>query len=84
MKGQNNHAIVDPMPDGAGLPDEADENRYGGNYTFAEEGTYRVIFYAKDRQGLNARPVSVEFAVDPSEVLMGTEGYQLYLPMIKR
>jgi len=40
---------------------------------FDEEGIYRVVFYAQDRQGLQAQPVAI--------ILRGS---QLYLPFVVR
>jgi len=47
--------ILDPQPNLTGTLSQEQSTRYGGGYNFVEEGTYRVIVYAKDRQGLSAR-----------------------------
>ncbi|MEZ4658291.1 MAG: C13 family peptidase [Caldilineaceae bacterium] len=49
---------------------------YGARFDgFSEKGTYRVVFYADDNQGVHARPLSVEVQLGSNDV---------YLPLIMR
>jgi hypothetical protein len=49
---------------------------YGARFDgFREQGTYRVVFFADDNQGSNARPVSID-------VRFGTNS--LYLPLVRK
>jgi hypothetical protein len=48
---------------------------YGATYTgFDEKGTYRVVVYAEDDDGLEARPLAIEV----------TTGWPIYLPLVLR
>lgn len=48
---------------------------YGARFdAFNERGTYRVVFYADDNQGVHARPVSVSVQLGSNEV---------YLPLVR-
>ena len=48
---------------------------YGATYTgFDEIGTYRVVVYAEDDDGLEARPLAIEV----------TTGWAVYLPLVMR
>jgi hypothetical protein len=52
-------------------------NVYGTTYPgFSEEGTYRVVVYAEDEDGLEARPVAIEVRVGDPPLL--------YLPYVQR
>ena len=78
--------ILDPQPNLTGTLSQEQSTRYGGGYNFVEEGTYRVIVYAKDRQGLSARPIEVEFNVAQGQAVGVGPGdrHSLYLPFIQR
>ncbi len=50
-------------------------NWYGASYTgFTERGVYRVVIYAEDGEGLQARPVAMTVST----------GSRVYLPLVKR
>ena len=51
------------------------QNSYAATYTgFNEKGVYRIVVYAEDDEGLEARPLAIEVSA----------GSQLFLPAITR
>jgi hypothetical protein len=53
---------------------------YAGDYTFTSAGAYRVVVYAKDGNGLQAQPQSIQFMVQSSDLAVTP----VYLPLIQR
>jgi hypothetical protein len=53
---------------------------YAGDDTFTSAGAYRVVVYAKDGNGLQAQPQSIQFMVQSSDLAVTP----VYLPLIQR
>ena len=54
---------------------ERGNGEYGATYAgFDEKGTYRVVVYAEDHQGLQAQPVALKVRT----------GGQIYLPFVRK
>ncbi|MEM7535570.1 MAG: C13 family peptidase [Chloroflexota bacterium] len=49
-----------------------------GELVFTQMGVYRIVVYARDRDGLQARPVTVEVDMD------ALNGYRIFLPTVSR
>ncbi len=69
---QPGEELVSPTLPGAVLQDQGG-GWYGVTYTgFTERGTYRVVMYAEDSDGLEARPVAMQVQT----------GWRAFLPML--